>query len=486
MDPCAWLESNRLAKLRKLGILDTHAEPQFDEIVNFVANALDMPICLISFVEDTRQWFKAKVGLSANETCRSVSFCQRTMTLDDVFVVEDASKDPNYKDNALVTGPPHIRFYAGAPLITSRGVRLGALCVISPEPDTIGEAEKQILRFGASMVIRLVEARHASKQLSNALLEVEIARQEAAVTANRMEAIFEHSPVAICTVNESGVVRSVSKCFCELYGCGPEKFLNQTLWESVRCNVSPEVRAALLRAALDGEVIKSIELKTYDEKGDEHDILKTLVPLPYGEGESREVLVLHHDISNLKSAQRMLEVRNTEFEEINKKLNDLASRDGLTGLRNHRAFQSVLREWFKAYKQFSVVLLDVDHFKSYNDTYGHPAGDEVLKSVAATLEASVRPGDFVARYGGEEFVLMFPNLGEKKAFEAVNRAMLALRNHPWPLRKVTASFGLATIEKGCSNPAELLKRADLALYEAKRSGRDKIVSWTSDLRDLAA
>ena len=124
------LELKRLAALDQMEILDTPSEPLFDSLTELAAQTFNSPIALISLVDEKRQWFKACVGLDVDHTARDISFCQHAIRSDEVFVVLDAARDERFRDTPLVTGPPHVRFYAGAPLITPEGYRLGTLCVI--------------------------------------------------------------------------------------------------------------------------------------------------------------------------------------------------------------------------------------------------------------------------------------------------------------------------------------------------------------------
>ncbi len=123
-------EARRLGELHGYGVLDSPNEAEFDTIVREAARLLCTPIALISLIDENRQWFKAKVGLEPSETPRSISFCTHAIQGPDVFEVSDAREDDRFSSNPLVTGDPNIRFYAGAPLRTSSGRRIGTLCVI--------------------------------------------------------------------------------------------------------------------------------------------------------------------------------------------------------------------------------------------------------------------------------------------------------------------------------------------------------------------
>ena len=127
-------EAERLAALMRLGILDSPREPVFDRIVSEAAAMAKAPISLISFVTDSRQWFKASIGMSTKETNRNAAFCAWAIYNADVFCVEDASTDARFEENALVVGDPHIRAYAGVPIESPDGFLLGTLCVIDDKP----------------------------------------------------------------------------------------------------------------------------------------------------------------------------------------------------------------------------------------------------------------------------------------------------------------------------------------------------------------
>lgn len=144
-------ERRRLSALKSYGILDSPNEPEFDAIVHQAKRALDVPIVLISLVDEHRQWFKARVGLDASETPRCISFCTHALYGPSVLVIPDAREDERFAANPLVTGEPHIRFYAGAPLKAGKDRRVGTLCVIDtvPRAGLSDQQEQQLTRFAA-------------------------------------------------------------------------------------------------------------------------------------------------------------------------------------------------------------------------------------------------------------------------------------------------------------------------------------------------
>ena len=183
----------------------------------------------------------------------------------------------------------------------------------------------------------------------------------------------------------------------------------------------------------------------------------------------------------LREQARHIETQQADLQEANLQLQSLAAHDGLTGLKNHRFFKERLDEELqraaRGQSPLSLVLLDVDSFKAYNDAFGHPAGDEILKTVADVLLAHSRATDVVARYGGEEFAVLLPDTGGETSLLLAERLRAALESAPWPQRAITASFGIATFEQArhaAEDAALLLGAADRALYHSKKTGRNRV------------
>ena len=204
--------------------------------------------------------------------------------------------------------------------------------------------------------------------------------------------------------------------------------------------------------------------------------------------EQKEALEGHR--AELITANTQIAIQCAELKEANLCLNALAVTDGLTGLYNHRAFQQKLAEEFDRSKRYctplSLMLIDVDKFKPFNDTYGHPAGDEVLKQVAYLLQSAARTTDCVARYGGEEFVIVLPETDETGALEAAERIRLAIEQANWQKRAITISAGIASTRLDTQNPAMLIEEADKALYVSKEFGRNNVTHHDALLNALVA
>ncbi len=188
--------------------------------------------------------------------------------------------------------------------------------------------------------------------------------------------------------------------------------------------------------------------------------------------------VIVRDLTEQIAAEDRLFEYQCGLEEANAQLQALAVTDALTGVNNRGAFNGRLAEEVdratRHARPLSVLLMDVDHFKAFNDAFGHPAGDEVLKEVAATFRKTARTTDFVARYGGEEFVILLPDTDYAGAMVLAERCRRAIAGRPWDRRPVTVSVGVATLALGATDGSALVREADEALYRSKAAGRNRI------------
>ncbi len=199
---------------------------------------------------------------------------------------------------------------------------------------------------------------------------------------------------------------------------------------------------------------------------------------------------LHNKNLELQSLNQELDRkvhdRTLALEEANSRLAQLAITDGLTGIYNHRFFQDRLglevARSLRSQQPLSLMMIDVDHFKMYNDRHGHPAGDEILRTVARLISEERRQNDIVARYGGEEFGVLLVDTEKTAAAVLADRVRQRIVSHPFPLHEtqpggcLSVSIGIASCPQDAGTAPELLSAADQALYRAKRAGRNRVAS----------
>jgi GAF domain-containing protein len=162
-------EAARVAALNRYAILDTEPEQSFDDLVILAAHICQTPMAMLSLVDDHRQWFKSKYGVQVPETSKEVSICAHAIQQRDLFIVPDTMQDARFRENPLVTGEPHVRFYAGAPLINEDGFALGTLCVLDNQPRQLDEEQKEAVNALGRLALRQMELRMHLQLLKEAL-----------------------------------------------------------------------------------------------------------------------------------------------------------------------------------------------------------------------------------------------------------------------------------------------------------------------------
>jgi formate hydrogenlyase transcriptional activator len=226
-------ESERLESLRQYNILDTLPEREFDDLTMLAARICETPMATVTLVDVDRQWFKAKVGVEATETSRDLAFCAHAILQSDLLIVPDATADVRFSTNPLVTGPPYIRFYAGAPLISPDGHAVGTLCVIDSVPHELTPEQASALQALSRQVVAHLELRRTRAELQSALQKSE----------ERWRAVFDKSAIGVALTDEIGRFVAVNRAYENMLGYTEEElrklsFMDVTPEESRQPNRS--------------------------------------------------------------------------------------------------------------------------------------------------------------------------------------------------------------------------------------------------------
>ncbi len=221
-------EPDRLKALKNYEILNSLSEQEFDRITELASLICATPISLVTLLDESRQWFKSKVGLDINETPRDIAFCQYTIMQDALFEVRDALQDERFKDNELVTGSPDIRFYAGFPLKDPAGYNLGTICVIDRKPRILDEWQKRALELLSREVTGLIVERRQKEELRN------------------FESLFKLSPDLICIAGTDGYFKKVNPALQHLLGLPLQELLNTSFYELIHPDDMETTRQELL------------------------------------------------------------------------------------------------------------------------------------------------------------------------------------------------------------------------------------------------
>jgi len=387
-------------------------------------------------------------------------------------------------------GPSNVDFRVaegGKDEISSLGKSINAMLA------ELGEAHKQIECANHALNKQNENLRDQEEHLTAALAEAERARELHGVASRRFEELFDHVPVPCFTLDEDLRILEFNNASERLWNLNTEQIYGRSIFDIMTVSYDDQSSAkSFFTAVLDGERIEDKRLRCRRSDGVELQISCNMFPLLGPEGHVVGVVNTFLDITNdikqkelvqrqlleIGEANLQLELQQQSLQELNEKLEALATTDGLTGLQNHRAFQGTLEQAFQLARRektpLSVLLMDVDHFKQFNDEFGHVAGDEVLRQVAHILSETARGSDFVARYGGEEFVIVLPGTSVQGSMEAGERYRKAIESHSWKLRAVTVSVGAATLRGMYESKTELTNAADQALYESKRNGRNRV------------
>jgi PAS domain S-box-containing protein len=296
-------EEKRLETLRGLSILDTPPEERFDRLTRLAQRVFDVPIALVTLVDDDRQWFKSKQGLNITETPRNISFCGHALLYREALVVEDTALDPRFSDNPLVTGSHHIRFYAGQPIKAKNGSRLGTLCIMNTKPHQFNQADVAALRDLAAIVESELNLL-GTVETKNSLLHQSEERFHTLVTATAQ---------VVWTTNAQGAVVDVPS-WREFTGQSREA-IKGLGWLSALHPEDRERTAAVWQQAVATRSLYTTEFRIRRHDGDYRHFDARGVPVLEQDGSIREWVGTYTDITELKQQQDEILHLNANLEE---------------------------------------------------------------------------------------------------------------------------------------------------------------------------
>ncbi|MFZ4557988.1 MAG: PAS domain S-box protein, partial [Pseudanabaena sp.] len=281
-------ESDRLVALDRYKILDTLPEQVYDDLTQLAADICGTPIALISLVDKDRQWFKSRVGIDATETPRDISFCGHAVAANAILNVPDASLDPRFADNPLVTKAPKIRFYAGVPLITDDNFALGTLCVIDRQPHDLTEQQIRQLEALSRLVISQLELRLKEESL------------------RILASVVESSVDAIITKTVEGIITSWNPAAERLFGYSEAEAIGQPISMLIppdRLDEEPQIVARIMRE----ERVENFETVLTSKEGKRTEVSATIFPLVNEAVQVVGASSILRDISDRKQAEKALE-----------------------------------------------------------------------------------------------------------------------------------------------------------------------------------
>lgn len=455
-------EKRRLKVLAQYQLLDTPPSEDFDRLVSLAARLFQVPIVLVSLIGKDKQFFKSRVGTDLCETRRDISFCTYAIEHDDILFVPDARLDPRFATNPMVLGPPFIRFYAGQPLIAPTGERLGTVCLIDTEPHaSLSEDDRANLADLTTLVMERMETHRLDR-----------ARE---ISQVRFENIAATSPDAIICSDNQGIITFWNRAAEKIFGYQAQDILHKPA-STIVPDSWLKVYHDELKRLQQGQAMKladqTIELSGLRKDGTEFPAEFSLST--WTDSQSTHVGAIVRDI--------------TERRHNEERLFRLASLDALTNLANRSAWQARLAEILADELPATILLIDLDGFKEINDSFGHSAGDAVLKDIAQQMRATLKEAVMLARLGGDEFVALLPGNEEQAARHIAQELMYAIAepiDFAGQAITVHASMGISLAPLHGTRAEDILNAADLALYKAKSSGKGRCEIFTAALREVA-
>ena len=472
-------ESARLDAVRRLALVGTAPEPDFDRLVRLASTVVDVPMAWISFVDADRSWFKAKVGLELGEASREAAFCSHVILQDqrEPFVVADAWMDERFENNPLVIASPRIRFFAGVPLLAAGGEAVGTLSVADREPRTLTGRERLALLDLATLAEELLDVpavEFAGPDLAPVVHDTDTARQLADLEA-RVEAtelLLERTTDVIVVLDAAAQITFASPSFRRVLGFDADFRHADGALALIHPEDRPLARSRITTAMADTTVTDPFTIRVRTAAGSIRN-MECTAQNRFSARSVHGVVVVMRDVSDRHLLSQMLAFQSTH--------------DRLTELPNQMLFQEhltpALARSRRDRRPVAVCFLDVSGFQELNHELGRAAGDELLVDVAKRIRSSIRNGDSAARIGGDEFAVLLDPVTDAAEAARVAERLVAAVSGPHSLQAGVSDCGAnagVAMSADVDDAASIVARASRALTQAKRGGRGEIVLSPAD------
>jgi diguanylate cyclase (GGDEF)-like protein len=446
------------------------AERALDDLTGLASHVLEMPMALIHLMDHERTWVKSSVGLDVSETSHLSAFCDHAVLECDVMVVPDVARDPRFMVHPMVTKAPHIRFFAGAPLLNAEGDVLGTLCVMDRQSRAFDAHQRAVLITLSHQIV----AQLAWRKCNAALLAATASLRR---QTHLLDNLSRHVPGVIFQYqmfpNGSACFPFVSEGIRDIYELTPEQVRDGA--RDVFYRIHPLDRQAVLTAV----EISGATLLPWKQE------YRVVLPR---RGECwRQGVAQPEKLADGSVLWHGIVTDITDRKRAEDTTHKLAYFDALTGLPNRRMLIDRLEQALGSMKRQgqmgALLFIDLDNFKQINDARGHSVGDALLQQVALRLSSLLRHDDTVARLGGDEFVIQVGNLGSdaeaaaRQACTVAEKVREVLESRydidGFPYNS-SGSIGITLFPRGDECVDDLLREADTAMYRAKEGGRNRV------------
>ncbi|HVD05000.1 MAG TPA: response regulator [Gemmatimonadaceae bacterium] len=491
--PVAMNEDERLKALDRYGVLDTPRESSFDEITSLAASACDAPIAVVNFVTRDRQWSKSCFGVASADAPRAHSFCAHTIGQHDVLIVADTTADPRFADNPMVTGDPHVRFYAGAPLITSDGLAIGSLCVCDRVTRTLSRQQIISLEVLARQVMSQLELRYTVAELKRQIARRATTENFLRDSEDRYRSVLSTMDAGVVLQLADGLIWACNASAERILGTPASKLMGQTSIDARgrprREDGSPlppeefPSAVALRTSRPSSDVVLELE------RADGTTVWISVNARPMvrvGETRPHAVLTTLHDITGLRAAQRSAE----EAEERFRRLSDAAkegiaiSEKGIV-VEVNRAFCALF-----GYDEHEVIgrsatdFINLGHVEAARRAIN--ANEEGtyetvgLRKDGTTFDVEVSAKQLPG-HAGVRRVAAIRDISDRKAVDRLKNEFVSTVSHELrtPLTSIRGSLGL--IEGGVAGDVPERVRE---LVRIARTNADRLIRLINDILDL--